>query len=284
MPRQESSVFLSRAARAWLGLLGFVAAVAQLVTAPLPLWARISICAALLLAGLLLVVYHAGVRRGERVGADEDVELSPPISDQLPSGWTSRQLAGQHFVKVASKGSSVTVCALHDDGSIRERLLPLSGNDAHEFSGSWSGSWFFRDNDLSIIIAGHHLVLRPSLKGTWTGVEYFGYEEHQFIGAVIDPEPISAGQPWVALRLASGSEMHRLISAHADGTLWETDLYERSPEREGRWEVDGRGIRLEIDDEISSAEPSFQQGLLIAMDRDRRQSREFALVRVHAHS
>jgi hypothetical protein len=283
MPRQESSVFLSRAARAWLGLLGFVAAVAQLVTAPWPLWARVSICAVLLLVGLLLLVYHTGVRRGERAGADEGIDLLPSMPGQLSSGWTSQQLSGRYFVKVASKGSSVTVCALHDDGSINERHLPLSANDAHEFSDSWSGSWIFLD-DLSLFVAGHHLIMRPSLKGTWTGVEYFGYEEHRFVGAVIDPEPISAGQAWVALRLVSGREKRWLLSADADGTLRETDLYERSPEREGKWETDGRGIRLDIDGEVSVAEPSFQNGLLIATDKDRRESREFALVRVLVHS
>jgi hypothetical protein len=279
MPGQKSSV-LSRAARAWLGLLGFIAAVAQLISAPWPLWVRISIFAGLLLTGLLFVTYHVGVRHGSQaLASSADKARTAQTPGQLASGWSSQKLSGRHFVKVASSGSSVTVCALHEDCSVEEHLLALSGNDAHQFLDRWSGSWFFTDDGLHILVAGHHLLMQPSLKGTWTGVEYFGYEEHQFIGAVIDHEPITAGQSWVALRLVSGSEKRRLLSADAGGSLQETDLYERSKGRKGTWEEGDRGVHLDTDGSTSFAE-SFWDGVLIAMDADREKCREFALVRI----
>jgi hypothetical protein len=173
----------------------------------------------------------------------------------------------------------VTICTLHENGSLDERLLPLSTNDAHEFHGSWTGSWFVSESELHILIAGHHLMLRPSLKGTWTGVEYFGYEERPFIGAVVDPTPIPAERPWVALRLMNGSIKRRLLVADIDGSLEETDLYERDKAKQGTWTADRRGVRLEIDGSWLHAE-RFGQGVLIATDEEREASREFALVHV----
>jgi hypothetical protein len=274
-------MFLPRVARSWLALLGFVAGVVQLISAPWPLWVRLTIFGALFFAALLLVAYFAGVRRGEGSAQKENAE-SPPLPAKAPtSGWTSEQLEGRQFVKVDSDGVNVFICTLGKGGQLDERLLPLTADDAHEFHGGWSGSWFLQAR-LHILVAGHHLLLQPSLKGTWTGVEIFGREQRPFIGAVIDPAGIVAGRSWVALRLMSGSPERRLMVAKADGSMLETDLYERSTGRAGTWSADSAGIHLEVGGEHSLLE-HWTGGVLINPDRENGRGREFVVVPVCAH-
>ena len=173
------------------------------------------------------------------------------------------------------------LCQLNEDGSILERMLARSGNEAHEFSETWTGTWFFSDGQLRILVGGRCLVLQPSLKGTWTGIEYFGLEQQPFIGCVVNPEPVVGGEAWIALKLGAGRSFRHLVIGAEDGTFRETDLYEKGDKGiEGSWDVrDGR-LSFDVRGAIVTTE-QFLSGISIAMSRG---ETEFALVHVRRSS
>lgn len=273
---------LSAVAQPWVAMVGIVAGFAQLLTAPWPLEIRIGIVLALLLIATLLIAYRLGIRHGEASSTDH----SPPSKQELDAPayeWQRKDLVGALFVKVSTNGRNVTVCELREDGSLTERMLPRSGEEAHVYEPPWEGSWLFRERTLSIVVNSYHLVLQPSLKGTWTGEESYGATKNPFIGAVVDPRPIMSGEAWVGLRIGSGSGPRTLLVASAQGFLHETDLYEKSGEhRLGAWEVEDDSLRVEV--EGWSSEPhSFMPGIFVAFGA-RPMVGGFALVRAKVKS
>jgi hypothetical protein len=262
--------------------VGIVAGFAQLLTAPWPLAIRIGIVLALILMAALSIAYRLGIRHGKALPTVD----SPPSKQEQDAPayeWQREDLVGALFVKVSTNGRNVTVCELREDGSLTERMLPRSGEEAHIYEPPWEGSWFFRERTLSIVVNSYHLVLQPSLKGTWTGEESYGATKNPFIGAVVDPRPIVPEEAWVGLRVGSGDGPRNLLVASAHGFLHETDLYEKSGEhRLGAWDVHDDRLRVEV--EGWSSEPHhFMPGILVAFG-SRPMMGGFALVRARVKS
>lgn len=267
---------LTAATRTWLAVLGVVAAIVQLVSAPWSLEVRVAVFAALLQVALLLGAYYLGVRYGR---GEAQLESLKPVGTSPSSSLRYEELVGSRFIKIALGSGKTLLCHFREEGSLDERLLPLSRGQANSQARHIKGTWSFGDDGLHITVGGYHLQLRPNPKGIWRGQEIYGENFAAFAGAIVNPERFSTDSSWVALRLNENGS-RALVTAETNGQFRATDLSDSEQEEEGRWRlVDGWPC---LDGTERSAQPveALLPGILIGKETAAQEKSDFVLVRI----
>lgn len=269
-------------ARPWLAMLGLVAGIVQLVTAPWPLGVRVAIFVVLGLAGLLLLAYQIGVRHGR---SENGVSSARPEGKRAPSRtwWHQSDLIDAQVVKVASQSGNVALCELARDGSLTEQWLPLSPRQARSPQETRGGHWSFGGKDLRIVVRGFNLLLQPNLNGTWTGFEQYANESEAFMGAILDPEPLTPGTEWVGLKLGERG-VRRVLAASADGHLKESDSFEPEWQWNGHWSVDDGDLQIDVESRWMLAAEQWRPGIFLGVEKSDEGEQGFAVIRARVRS
>ena len=85
MSRAPSDPFYANAARTCIAVLGIVASIVQLVTAPWPVGVRVAILLGLLVLAAVLLAYSYGLRRGAMPAGHHATPLDADGAAQLGS-------------------------------------------------------------------------------------------------------------------------------------------------------------------------------------------------------
>jgi membrane protein implicated in regulation of membrane protease activity len=204
--------------------ISVAAAAVPLALLPLATWVKVVVFAVVVIVALIAVVPQARMR----IDDDDDV-------------------VHRSVLKVASVSRNVRRADLRGDQLVIERNVPFSRPAMDDELHVRDGIWHRDGQAIGIIVNGYNLILHPTGNAIWKGVERYADQAQEFVGAIIDPDPIRNGHRWVGVKLGE-SGTRRIVVASDDGRLVERDAFDEDGGWAGAWHVDADGaLHISID-------------------------------------
>ncbi|MDA0167030.1 TIR domain-containing protein [Solirubrobacter ginsenosidimutans] len=162
------------------------------------------------------------------------------------------ELAGARVLKVAKDSGKVALCTLHGDGSLLERWLPLSPDDAATDGEVRDGGWsVVEEGRLQIVVGNYWLHLSADPSGLHRGVEALilgrvTVRRETFAAVLVDPRPLPTAEAWMAMKLGERG-VRRSLVCWEGGALDERHLFRADTRsRPGTWKAGDRDLVVRV--------------------------------------